>query len=231
MSIHGSDGSKSSSFTAAIPTGATAAKNFADPHANLADSSLGLHDSASLVLGGGHPGASGSFSSPAARSTVARGITSDAFTAIDSVATGERGVLLHAAPHQVAVGISDPSLGWVEVRAERISGQIAAALTTNSTASHAALTSVLPTMATYLQDHQAGVHQVHVETSLAGGQAGTGSNGQSSSQGEARTVPDNRNAASTATNSWNAVPLASATVAAGQRNNFINEGHHFSIRA
>ena len=81
-------------------------------------------------------------------------------------------MLLHAAPHQVAVGVTDPSLGWVEVRAERVSGQIAAALTTGSAASHAALTSVLPTMATYLQEHHAGVHQVHVESSLAGDRRG-----------------------------------------------------------
>ena len=140
-------------------------------------------------------------------------------------------MLLHAAPHQVAVGVSDPSLGWVEVRAERVSGQIAAALTTNSAASHAALTSVLPTMATYLQEHQAGVHQVHVETSLAGGQAGTGSQGQAPSQNQARTAPDNLSVANTATNSWNAAPVGIAAVATGQRNNFIHEGHHFSIRA
>ena len=230
-SIHGSDGSKSSSFTAAIPTVATAAKDLPGPHTNPADSGVGLHDRAGLVSAGSHSGATGSFSSSTAVSTAARATTADAFTALDSAAAGERGVLLHAAPHQVAVGVSDPSLGWVEVRAERVSGQIAAALTTNSAASHAALTSVLPTMATYLQEHQAGVHQVHVETSLAGGQAGTGSQGQPSSQSETRTAPDNLTVANAATNSWTAAPVGSAAVAAGQRNNFIHEGHHFSIRA
>lgn len=230
-SVHGSDGSKSSSFTAAIPTVVTAAKDLPGPHTNPADSGVGLHDSAGLVSAGSHSGATGSFSSSTAGSTAARATTSDAFTALDSAAAGERGVLLHAAPHQVAVGVSDPSLGWVEVRAERVSGQIAAALTANSAASHAALTSVLPTMATYLQEHHAGVQQVHVESSLAGGQAGTGSQGQPSSQSEAPTVPDNLTAANAATNSWNAVPVGSAAVATGQRNNFIHEGHHFSIRA
>ena len=229
-SIHGSDGSKSSSFTAAIPTVATSEKDLPGPHTNLADSSLGLHGSAGLVSAAGHPGASGSSTPTAAGSTAARATTSDAFTALDSAAAGERGVLLHAAPHQVAVGLSDPSLGWVEVRAERVSGQIAAALTTNSAASHAALISVLPTMATYLQEHQAGVHQVHVETSLAGGQAGTGSQGQASSQNQARTAPDNLTVANAATNSWNAGPVGSATVTAAQRNNLLHEGH-FSIRA
>jgi len=230
-SVHGSDGSKSSSFTAAIPTVATAAKDLPGAHANLADSGFGVPTGSSVFSAGSHSGASGSFSSSTAAPTASRATTADAFTALDSAASGERGVLLHAAPHQVAVGVSDPSLGWVEVRAERVSGQIAAALTANSAASHAALTSVLPTMATYLQEHHAGVQQVHVESSLAGGQAGTSSQGQPSSQSEAPTVPDNLTAANAATNSWNAVPVGSAAVATGQRNNFIHEGHHFSIRA
>jgi hypothetical protein len=229
-SIHGSDGSKNSSFTAAIPMAATSAKDPAGPHANPGDSGVGLQNGSSVFSSVSHPSATGSLPSSAAGSTAARGTTSDAFTALDSGAAGERGVLLHAAPHQVAVGVSDPSLGWVEVRAERVSGQIAAALTTNSAASHAALTSVLPTMATYLQEHQAGVHQVHVETSLAGGQAGTGAHGQSSSQGHARTAPDNLTVANAATNSWNAGPVGTAAVRADQRNNVIHEGH-FSIRA
>jgi flagellar hook-length control protein FliK len=209
---------------------ATGAKDLPGPHTNLANSGLGLHDGTGLVSAAGHSGTSGSFTLSAAGSTAARATTSDAFTALDSAAAGERGVLLHAAPHQVAVGVSDPSLGWVEVRAERVSGQITAALSTNSAASHAALISVLPTMATYLQEHQAGVHQVHVETSLAGGQAGAGSQGQASSQNQARTAPDNLTVANAATNSWNAGPVGSATVTAAQRNNFLHEGH-FSIRA
>jgi hypothetical protein len=161
----------------------------------------------------------------------ARPTTADAFAALDSAAAGERGVLLHAAPHQVTVGISDPSLGWVEVRAERVSGQIAAALTTNSSASHAALTSVLPTMATYLQDHHAGVQQVHVGTSLSGGQAGTGSQGQSTSQGDSRTGADNRTVAESASGTWNAPPVGRGAIPMSQRTNLFNEGHHFSIRA
>jgi hypothetical protein len=227
---HGSDGSKSSSLTTEIPTVATAAKDLPGPHTNLGDSGVGLQNGSSVFSSVSHFSATGSLPSSVGGSTAARATTSDAFTALDSAAAGERGVLLHAAPHQVAVGVSDPSLGWVEVRAERVSGQIAAALTTNSAASHAALTSVLPTMATYLQEHQAGVHQVHVETSLAGGQAGTGSQGQASSQNQARTAPDSLTVANAPTSFWDAGPVGSAAVTAGQRNNFIHEGH-FSIRA
>ena len=230
-SIHVNDSSKRSDFTAAMPTPTAASKDLPDSHVNPLDSSVKLQSGASVYSAGGHAASTGNFFASTTPSTTASATTADAFTALDSAATGERGVLLHAAPHQVAVGVSDPSLGWVEVRAERVSGQIAAALTPSSAASHAALTSVLPTMATYLQEHQAGVQQVHVESLLSGGQAGTGSHGQASPQSQARTAPDNTTPANAATSSWNAIPVASATVASGQRSSFINEGHHFSIRA
>lgn len=229
-SVHGSDGSKGSRFTAAIPTVATAAKDLPGSHANPADSGVGLQNSSS-VFSGNHSGAAGGFFSSAAGSTAPRATTADAFTALDSAASGERGVLLHAAPHLVAVGVSDPSLGWVEVRAERVSGQIAAALTTTTAASHAALTSVLPTMTTYLQDHHAGIQQVHVESSLAGGQAGAGSQGQTASQSDARTSSDRTPAANSASSAWNAAPVASTTIPASQGTNVFQQGHHFSIRA
>lgn len=228
-SIHPSDGLRSSSFTAPIPS--PAAKESGGPHENAADPGLGLHDSSSVFSAVSHSGAGGNFSPSNTGLTAARATTSDAFTALDSAGAGERGVLLHAAPHQVAVGVSDPSLGWVEVRAERISGQITAALSTNSSASHAALTSVLPTMATYLQDHQAGVQQLHVETSLAGGQPGAGSQGQSPSQSDARTSPDNLAMPNSGNNSWNPAPVGRGPILASQASNLINEGHHFSIRA
>jgi len=230
MAAHVGDSSKSSSLTGPIPASATDAKDLPALQSKHADTGAGLQNMSSIFSSASHSGAVGGSTTATVGSTTTHAATSDAFTALDSAASGERGVLLHAAPHQVAVGVSDPSLGWVEVRAERVSGQIAAALTTNSAASHAALISVLPTMATYLQDHQAGVHQVHVETSLAGGQTGTGSNGQASSQNQARTSADNLTAANAASNSWNAAPVRSAAVAIGQRNNFLHEGH-FSIRA
>ena len=230
MGAHGGDASKSSSFAASIPPTATAAKDLPAPQSNHPDMGAGLQNSPSIFSSVSHSGPAGSSAPSTASPTTTHAATSDAFTALDSAASGERGVLLHAAPNQVAIGVSDPSLGWVEVRAERVSGQIAAALTTSSAASHAALTSVLPTMSTYLQEHQAGVHQVHVETSLAGGQTGTGSNGQASSQNQARSAPDNLTVANAASNAWNAAPVRSAAVASGQRNNFLHEGS-FSIRA
>jgi hypothetical protein len=230
-STHGSDVLRSSNLTAAIPSPVIAEKSSPDPHANPADLGLGLHDSSSLFSAGSHSGASGNLSASTTGSTAARATASDAFAALDSASAGERGVLLHAAPHQVSVGVSDPSLGWVEVRAERVSGEIAAALTTSSAASHAALTSVLPAMATYLQQHQAGVQQVHVETSLSGGQAGTGSQGQSPAQSDARSRSDNSTVTDAASNTWTAAPVGRGTIPMNQGTSFIYEGHHFSIRA
>jgi hypothetical protein len=230
-SVHGNTGLKSSDFTVAMPTLATTAKDLPNPHATPVDSGVGLQNGSPLFSSGNHLPAPGSFSLSTAGSTATRVTTADAFIAMDGATSGERGVLLHAAPHQVAVGVSDPSLGWVEVRAERVSGQIAAALTTNSASSHAALTSVLPTMATYLQEHHAGVQQVHVESSLTGGQAGAGSQGQTASQSDGQTSSDKTATASSAGYAWNAAPIARAAIPASQETNFVYEGHRFSIRA
>lgn len=228
-SVHVNDGSKRSDFTAATPP--TAAKDLPISHANLLGSSVGSQNGASVFSAGSHSGTPASFSSSTAASTAARATTADAFTALDSATVGERGVLLHAAPHQVAVGVTDPLLGWVEVRAERVSGQIAAALTTSSAASHEALTSVLPTMATYLREHQPGVQQVHVESLMSNGQAGTGSQGQASPQNQAHTAADNTPPANAATSSRNAVPVGNTAGATNHKGSFIKEGHRFSIRA
>ena len=81
---------------------------------------------------------------------------------MDQADANPGGVLLHASPNQMAVGISDPGLGWIEVRAERVAGQVTAALTANSTASHAELTAVLPAMSSYLNDHRQAVHHIQI---------------------------------------------------------------------
>jgi hypothetical protein len=157
--------------------------------------------------------------------------SSDTFAALDSAASGERGVLLHAASHQVSVGIADPSLGWVEVRAERIAGQVTAALAANSAASHAALTSILPSMATYLQEHHSGVQQLHVETGLAGGQSGTGSQGQLPSQSDARAGAENTAVANPVGNGWTAASQSAAPIAAARGTSASIKDHRFSIHA
>ncbi|MHB1743932.1 MAG: hypothetical protein ACYCRE_04080 [Acidobacteriaceae bacterium] len=201
------------------------------PHGNAADPGAGIHGSSSVFSAPGHSSVAQNPGPSGAGLAAGRGTSSDAFAALDSAAAGERGVLLHAAPHQVAVGIADPSLGWVEVRAERIAGQVAAALTADSTASHAALTSVLPSMATYLQEQRAGVQQIHVEAGLAGGQPGTGSQGQPSSQGDARTSPDTVAMASPGDTGWAVAPPGGGPIPASLGTNSMFEGRRFSIRA
>jgi hypothetical protein len=199
------------------------------PHGNAVPS-VGLHGGSSLVSAPDAAGPTGNPGLAHALPSASHRTISDAFTALDSGAATDHGVLLRAAPHQVAVGITDPALGWVEVRAERVGGQITAALTADSTASHAALTSVMPSMATYLQDHHAGVQHVHVETGLTGGRAGTGSQGQPSSQGDARGAESVAIPIGGGT-SWGAVATIADQAPHPSTTRSMNEGHQVSIRA
>ncbi|MGH9616272.1 MAG: hypothetical protein ACRD28_05970 [Acidobacteriaceae bacterium] len=205
------------------------------PHGNSSDSVAGIHGASSAFLVSNRTNAIGNSAAPNSNSGTAQGTSSDAFTALDSAATGQRGVLLHAAPNQVSVGVTDPSLGWVEVRAERVAGQVTAALAATSAASHAVLTSVLPSMATYLQQQHAGVQHVHVETGLSGGQSGAGSQGQPSSQRDASTSRDSmvtvNSGVNSASNAWVAAPAGTGAIAAAQETASILEGRRFSIRA
>lgn len=198
-------------------------------HENTANPKIG---SPGILSVANHANVTGNLAVLNANAAATRGTSSDAFTALDSGPAVGRGILLHAAPHQVAVGVTDPSLGWVEVRAERIGGQIAAALSTGSAASHAALTSILPAMATYLQEHHAGVQQIHVETGLTrGGQPGTGSQGQSSPQGNGRAGTENMTVANPGSHTWTAISMSGESLSAVRGTNLRIEGHHFSIHA
>ncbi|MGO8720112.1 MAG: hypothetical protein ACLQMO_12975 [Acidobacteriaceae bacterium] len=201
------------------------------PHENPADSVAGVHASSSVFPVSNHANATGAFAASNTNLAGTRGTPSDAFMALDSGAAGERGVLLHASPHQFAVGVTDPTLGWVEVRAERTAGQVTAALATSSAASHAALTSVLPSMASYLQEHHAGVQQVHVETGLAGGQTGTGSHSQSSPQSDGRNGAENTTVVNAASNRWTVMPLGGESIGAVRGTSSSIEGRRFSIHA
>lgn len=108
-------------------------------------------------------------------------------TASDAMAALDHGVeptrLLHVTPNQLAVGVSDPQLGWLEVRAERVGGQLSAQVMANSTDSHAVLAASLPAMVGFLQDQRAGVQHLAVANSLSGnaGQSGQGSFNQNAS--------------------------------------------------
>lgn len=201
-------------------------------HEPAAGLSLGLSTTPGLFPGASHVSSTQNPAISNPGPATSHVTPSDAFAALDNATAGERGVLLHAAPHQVAVGITDPSLGWVEVRAERIAGQISATLSAISATSHAALTSVLPTMATYLQDHHTGVHQVHVETGMGSGQQGAGSQGQPFSQNDAPGSSESAAIGDPGSNGWAVAPSGGGLITAStQANGAFVEGHHFSIHA
>jgi hypothetical protein len=96
--------------------------------------------------------------------------------------------LLQVSPHQLAIGVTDPQLGWVEVRAERVAGQINAQVTANSADSHAVLAASMPAMMGFLHDQRAGVQNLAVANSLAGnsGNAGQGAMQQNTSGGNSQ---------------------------------------------
>jgi hypothetical protein len=72
---------------------------------------------------------------------------------------------LHPAARSVEVGVRDPTLGWIEVRAEGAAGQVNATLHGASVEAQAALRAELPGMAQYLAEHRAGVSSL----AMAGG--------------------------------------------------------------
>ncbi len=79
--------------------------------------------------------------------------------------------LLHSSAHQIAVGVHDPALGWLEVQTQSSAGHISATLTAASTDAHANLTAEMPAIAQYLADRNVPLHSLNVDTqgSAAGG--------------------------------------------------------------
>jgi hypothetical protein len=100
--------------------------------------------------------------------------------------------LLHGTPHQIAVGVHDPSLGWLEVQTQSSAGHISATLTAASVEAHASLAAQAPAITQYLADREVSVHSLHVHTQ-AGTQNGAsgGEQSQSGSGNAGRDVPEN----------------------------------------
>ena len=116
---------------------------------------------------------------------------SDALAALDHVAAEPS--LLRATPNQLAVGVSDPQLGWLEVRADRVGGQVTASITPDSSASHAVLAASMPAMTSFLQEQRAGVQSLALSNPWAGntGQGAQNQNAQHFSQGNNGQANDN----------------------------------------
>lgn len=113
--------------------------------------------------------------------------------------------ILTSAPQRLDVGVNDPSLGWVEVRAHAAGGQIAATLNTATPAAHAALTAQLPAMRESLAGQPVRVDTMFSQTASSGGGQGNppqqGREGQGAAmsagspaiaggEGETASVPD-----------------------------------------
>jgi len=103
--------------------------------------------------------------------------------------------LLNSSPHQVAVGVHDPSLGWVEVQTQSSAGHISATLTTASLEAHASLAVQAPSITQYLADRNVSVLSVNVHTQMGaqnggpgGGQPQSGSGGAYHGPHELRNV-------------------------------------------
>jgi hypothetical protein len=88
--------------------------------------------------------------------------------------------LLHSSAHQIAVGVHDPSLGWLEVQTQSSAGHISATLTAASAEAHANLAAQAPAITQYLADRNVGVHSLNVHTN-ADAQSGAAGGGQSQS--------------------------------------------------
>ena len=91
--------------------------------------------------------------------------------------------LLHSSSHQLAVGVRDPALGWLELQAQSSSGHISATLTATSTEAHASLTMQTSAITQYLADRNISVDHLNIHTH-AEMQNGGSSGGQSQSQPE-----------------------------------------------
>lgn len=93
--------------------------------------------------------------------------------------------LLHGGPHQVIVGVHDPSLGWVEVQTQSSAGHVSATLTTASLEAHANLAAQAPAITQYLADRNVSVHSVNVHAQGNAQNGGPGSGQPQSGSGGA----------------------------------------------
>lgn len=100
----------------------------------------------------------------------------DAFQQLDS-GPAPTATLLHSSAHQIAVGIHDPSLGWLEVQTQYSQGHINATLTAGTTEAHTHLAAQAPAITQYLADRQVFVHSLNVHTQ-SDAQNGASSGGQ-----------------------------------------------------
>jgi hypothetical protein len=141
-----------------------------------------------------NPGAAFAEFSPRANdvgsASVGENIASSDASPFQRLDSGETpATLLHSSPHQIAVGVHDPALGWLEVQTQSAAGHISATLTAASTDAHANLTAEMPAITQYLADRNVSLHSLNVDTqgsAAGGGQSQQPGSGQPQQQEFAR---------------------------------------------
>ncbi len=103
----------------------------------------------------------------------------------DRIDQGTAPVVLHAGAQQVAVGIHDPSLGWVEIKTQSAAGHVDATLVASSGQTHDALAAQLPAISQFLEQRDVRVGSLVVNHQSAGTGNGTNHFGNSSGGGGA----------------------------------------------
>jgi hypothetical protein len=99
--------------------------------------------------------------------------------------------VLDSSPQNLAVGIRDAGLGWIEIRTHAIGGQVAATLASGSHEAHAAIAAELPAIRDTLMNQHVALHSLSAErfpaSSGGGGSAAdTSDSGRSARSSSAR---------------------------------------------
>lgn len=94
--------------------------------------------------------------------------------------------IIESTPQRLTVGVRSTGLGWLEVHANNVAGQVSATVATSSTESHNAISAQLPTMREYLAGEHVRVDSLATERfpQSSGGQGS--SSGNQSRNGDAR---------------------------------------------
>ena len=98
----------------------------------------------------------------------------------DRIDQGTAPVVLHAGAQQVAVGVHDPSLGWVEIKTQSAAGHVDATLVASSGQTRDALAAQLPAISQFLEQRDVRVGSLVVNHQSAG--SGTNHSGNGSGQ-------------------------------------------------
>lgn len=112
--------------------------------------------------------------------SVASGPTVGGASPYDRIDQGAAPVVLHSSSQQVAVGVHDPSLGWVEIKTQSAAGHVDATLVASSGQTHDALAAQLPAISQFLEQRD-----VRVGTLIVNHQSGTNHFGNGSGGGGA----------------------------------------------